>query len=255
MPTWLDPMVVGGLFGVGVLAGYLNVVAGGGSLIAVPMLIFLGLPEGVANATSRLAILMQSTTAIAKYRGAGKLDLALSRLLVPPTLIGALLGAYAATRVSDALFRSILAWVMIACAAVVVAEPLLFRGRTSGVDGAKLGVARVWLTMLAVGFYGGMVQAGMGYVILAGLTLALGLRLSDANVMKVLLVFAYTPLALGVFIWSDMVHWQFGILLSIGQALGGWLGASHALRRGEGFVRALLAVVVLLTATKLLVFS
>jgi uncharacterized protein len=254
MPTWLDPTVVCGLFGVGVLAGYLNVVAGGGSLIAVPMLIFFGLPEGMANATSRLAILMQSTTAIAKYRGAGKLDLALLKLLVPPTLVGAVLGAYSATLVSDALFRSILAWVMIGCALVVVAEPLLFGKRQDAAVPANLAVGRVWLTMLAVGFYGGMVQAGMGYVILAGLTLALGLRLADANVMKVLLVFAYTPLALGVFIWKDMVHWPFGILLSIGQALGGWLGASHALRRGEGYVRALLAVVVLLTATKLLVF-
>src|SRR5262252_9313300 len=119
LPVWTDPIVIGELFGVGVLAGYLNVIAGGGSLLAVPMLIFLGLPEGVANATSRPAILMQAVTAVLKYRGAGKLDGKLARVLLPPTLIGAVAGAVVATYVSDALFRGILAWVMIACALVV----------------------------------------------------------------------------------------------------------------------------------------
>jgi uncharacterized protein len=257
MPPWSDPIVIGELFGVGMLAGYLNVVAGGGSLLAVPLLIFLGLPEGAANATSRLAILMQGATAVTKYRAAGKLDWKLARVLLPPTLLGAVIGAVVATHVSDALFRSILAWVMIACASVVIAEPILLgrRARNSSPTPALLELSRVWPTMLLVGFYGGMVQAGMGYVMLAGMVLALGIRLADANVMKMILVVAYTPLALGVFVSKGMVHWPFAVLLAVGQALGGWLGASAALKRGEGFVRAVLAVVVLLTAIKLLWFA
>jgi uncharacterized membrane protein YfcA len=78
--------------------------------------------------------------------------------------------------------------------------------------------------------------------------------LAEANVMKMVLVVMYTPLALGVFISKGMVHWPFGILLAVGQALGGWLGATAALKRGEGFVRAVLAISVLLTAAKLLWF-
>src|SRR5262245_50788394 len=113
MPPWSDPVVILELLGVGMLAGYLNVVAGGGSLLAMPLLIFLGLPEGVANATSRVAIFTQALTAVSTYRSAGKLDWGLARALVPPTLIGAVIGALVATRVSDALFRSILAWVML----------------------------------------------------------------------------------------------------------------------------------------------
>ena len=257
MPPWSDPLVIVELFGVGMLAGYLNVVAGGGSLLAVPLLIFLGLPEGVANGTSRLAILMQAATAMAKYRSAGKLDWKLARVLLPPTLLGAVIGAVVATQVSDALFRNILAWVMIACASVVTAEPFLLgrKARDSSPSPALLEASRVWPTMLLVGFYGGMVQAGMGYVMLAGMVLALGMRLADANVMKMVLVVTYTPLALGVFVWKDMVHWPFGILLAAGQALGGWLGAAAALERGEGFVRAVLALAVLLTAIKLLWFA
>jgi uncharacterized membrane protein YfcA len=257
LPAWTDPIVIGELFGVGMLAGYLNVIAGGGSLLAVPLLIFLGLPEGIANATSRLAIFMQAATAVTKYRSAGKLDWNLSRTLLPPTLIGAFIGAFVATRVSDALFRSILAWVMIACASVVVAEPFLLgrRLRNSSPEPYPLMTPqKVWPTMLVVGFYGGMVQAGMGYVMLAGLVLVLSIRLAEANVMKMVLVITYTPLALGVFISKGMVHWPFGILLAIGQGVGGWLGATAALKRGEGFVRAVLAVTVLLTAAKLLWF-
>lgn len=255
--SWTDPIVIGELFGVGVLAGYLNVIAGGGSLLAVPLLIFLGLPEGIANATSRLAIFMQAATAVTRYRTAGKLDWKLSRTLLPPTLIGAVIGAVIATYVSDALFRSILAWVMIACASVVSAEPFLLRRKlrnSSPEPYPELVPQKVWPTMLLVGFYGGMVQAGMGYVMLAGLVLALGIRLAEANVMKMVLVVTYTPLALGVFISKGMVHWPFGILLALGQALGGWLGATAALKRGEGFVRAVLAISVLLTAAKLLWF-
>lgn len=257
MPAWLDPIIILELFGVGMLAGYLNVVAGGGSLLAVPLLIFLGLPDGVANATSRVAIFTQALTAVGKYRSAGKLDPGLSRSLLPPTLVGAVLGALLATRVSDALFRSILAWVMVACAAAVCVEPFIMRRRRESDPGTRPALPghKVWPVMLLVGFYGGLVQAGMGYVMLAGLVFALGIRLTDANVMKMVLVLTYCPLVLGVFVWQDMVHWPFGILLAVGQALGGWLGASAALKRGENFVRAVLACAVLLTAAKLVWFA
>jgi uncharacterized membrane protein YfcA len=257
MPAWSDPIVIFELFGVGMLAGYLNVVAGGGSLLAMPLLIFLGLPEGVANATSRVAIFSQSITAVAKYRSAGRISWELTRKLVPPTLIGAISGALVVTRVSDATFRSILAWVMLACAAAVCMEPFVMRRRRESmpVGLPSLPAKTVWPTMLIVGFYGGMVQAGMGYVQLAGLVLVLGLRLADANVMKMVLVFAYCPLVLAVFVRQDLVHWPFGLIMAVGQALGAWLGAAAALKRGENFVRGVLAAAVLLTATKLLWFA
>lgn len=258
LPVWTDPIVIGELFGVGMLAGYLNVLAGGGSLLAVPLLIFLGLPEGAANATSRLAIMMQAGTAVTKYRSVGKLDWYLTRKLVPPTLIGAVIGAAIATQVSNAVFRSILAWVMIACASVVCLEPFLVRRRLrNSPDDAyqPLSARKVWPTMLVVGLYGGLVQAGMGYVQLAGLVFVLGIRLAEATVMKMVLVAMYTPFALGIFVSKGMVNWPFGVLLAIGQGFGGWLGATATLRRGEGFIRAVLAVTVLLTAVKLLWFS
>lgn len=253
---WLDPIVIAELVGVGLLAGYINVLAGGGSLLVVPLLIFLGLPELTANGTSRLAIAVQALTAVWKYRSEKRIDGPLTRAVVPPALLGALAGALAATALSDALFRSILAWVMLACALFVVAEPLLLRRfkRDPSPGPLVLPPLKTWLTMAGVGFYGGMIQAGMGYVQLAGSVLVLGIGLVQANILKMVVVACYAPFALAVFAAYDMVHWPAGVLLAIGQGCGGFLGAHATLTMGERYVRAVLALVVVATALKLYLF-
>ena len=126
------------LVGVGLAAGFINVVAGGGSLLTVPLLILLGLPETVANGTSRVAIFVQNASAIIKYRREGRLDGRLLRTLVPPALVGAALGAFVATRISDATFRAVLVWVMLGCALFVVLEPKRFYDRVTSGDGPRL---------------------------------------------------------------------------------------------------------------------
>jgi uncharacterized membrane protein YfcA len=218
----------------------------------VPLLIFLGLPEGTANGTSRLAIAVQSITAVLKYRAEGRLNVSLARAVVPPALLGAGLGAVCATRLSDVVFRSMLAWVMVVCAAFVVVEPLVWRrAKQQRRAEPNLTPRKTWLTMIVVGFYGGLVQAGMGYVQLCGSVLVLGIGLMEANILKMVVVACYAPLALAIFAAHDLVHWPSGLLLAVGQAFGAWLGARAALRYGERFLRAALATVVLLTAVKL----
>jgi len=250
MPT--EPWTLAALVGVGLAAGFINVVAGGGSLLTVPLLIFLGLPETVANGTSRVAIFVQNASAITKYRREGRLDGRMLRTLVPPVLVGAALGAFVATRISDATFRAVLVWVMLGCAVFVVFEPKRLYDRAKRGDGPRLGAARVWPTLLVIGFYGGLVQAGVGYLVLAALTLVLGMQLVEANILKVVLVFAYTPIALAIFFADGLVAFVPALALSVGQALGGWLGAAATLRRGERLIRALLVVAVVASAVKLL---
>jgi len=232
----------------GVLAGFVNVLAGGGSMVTVPLLIFLGLPETTANGTSRLAILVQCIPALLTYHRGGQLDSALFKRLLPPALLGALLGATLGARVPDAGFRTLLGWVMLGCAVLVVVRPGAAEQRAA----PSLSPLRVWPLLFAIGLYGGLIQVNVGYLILASLTLLLGLGLQAANVMKTVLVAAYTPLALVVFALNGRVDLWHGAVLSVGSALGGWLGASAALRRGEGVIRALLAVVVVVTGLKLL---
>lgn len=244
---------VAALLAVGVAAGFVNVVAGGGSLLAMPLLIFLGLPETVANGTTRLAILTQSVAAITAFQRAGRIDHALLARFAPPALLGALVGAYGASQLADASFRGILGWVMLGCAAFVVVNPKL--GATAGGEPARpprTSPAWVWPTLFVIGLYGGAIQAGVGYLVLAALVLLLRVDLVQANILKVVLVGVYTPLALAVFLWQGQVDLWLGLLLSVGHAIGAWLGAAATLRRGERFVRVMLVVVVVASALKLL---
>ena len=245
---------VAALLAIGLVAGFVNVVAGGGSLLSLPLLIFFGLPETVANGTSRLAILMQSVTAVTAFHRAGRIDYKLLARLTPPALLGAVAGAFFASQLADDSFRGILGWVMLGCAAFVVINPRL--GAADGLSRPpRTSPVWVWPTLLAIGVYGGAVQAGVGYLVLAGLVLLLRVDLVQANVLKVVLVGVYTPLALGIFLWQGQVDLWLGLLLSVGQALGGWLGAAAALRRGERFLRFMLALVVLGSGLKLLLDS
>ncbi len=236
----------------GVAAGYLNVVAGGGSLLTVPLLIFLGLPDTIANGTSRIAIFVQNGAATLAYARAGKLDRALFARLTWPALVGAAAGAALASSMQDAAFRDVLAAAMLGCAALVALPSRALARDSDGAEGPRLGAARLWPVMLAIGFYGGLIQAGVGYLFLALLTFVLRLSLLDANILKVAVVFAYTPIALAFFLAEDKVAWWPGVVLSVGQAAGGLLGVRAALARGESFIRIALAVTVLVSAIKLL---
>jgi uncharacterized membrane protein YfcA len=232
----------------GAASGFLNVVAGGGSLITVPLLIFLGVPETTANGTSRLAIFVQCIPALLTYRRAGQLDMPLLRRLGPPALAGALLGALVGARLPDAGFRSLLGAVMLACAVLVVLKP---PSPARSVE-PRLSAARVVPLLFAIGVYGGLLQASVGYLILAALTFGLALSLQAANVMKTVLVALYTPLAISVFAVHGRLDLPTGAVLCVGSAFGGWLGAKEALRRGERFIRIVLALVVLASGVKLL---
>jgi hypothetical protein len=243
---------VAALLAVGVVAGFVNVAAGGGSLLSVPLLIFLGLPETVANGTSRLAILTQSITAVAAFRRGGRIDRALVARLAPPALLGAAAGAYGATQLADDSFRALLGWVMLGCAAFVAINPRLGSAQDGAARAPRRSAVWVWPTLLVIGVYGGAVQVGVGYLVLAGLVLLLRIDLIEANVLKTVLIGLYTPLALGIFLWHGQVDLWFGLVLSTGQALGGWLGASASMQRGERFLRAMLAVVVVASGLKLL---
>jgi len=242
--AWLLLLVVG------VAAGYANVVAGGGSLLTVPALIFLGVPDTAANGTSRIAILVQNVFAVATYERAGKLDKKLLLTLSPPVILGAGVGAAYAAHMSDAGFRTVLGWVMLGCAALVAMPGGVLASKKE--LPRRLSARFVWPVMLVIGLYGGMIQAGIGYLILALLTFGLRLSLLDANVMKVAVVLVYTPVALGLFLLEGKLLLVPGLALSAGQAIGGVLGARAAIERGEPFVRLVLIVVVLASAVKLL---
>lgn len=229
----------------GLTAGFMNVMAGGGSLLTMPALIFLGLPPAAANGTNRVAILLQNVSAVGSFRQRGFSDFKRSLGLAACTVPGAVVGAVAAVEVDPVLFKRILAGVM------VVALVLILRGRR-GDQGA--GSAHpVWAHIAAVfaGVYGGFIQAGVGFVLMAILHRLLRLDLVRVNMHKVFIVGVYTVPALLVFVLEGEVSWVAGLVLAAGNSLGGWIGAQVTISRGERAVRVVFVVAVLAMAARL----
>src|SRR3989304_8129501 len=161
MELWQFPVI----FTVGVIAGVINTPAGGGSLIPLPMLIFLGLPATVANGTNRLAITVQSVFAVAGFKRKGVSDFKSSLLMSLPALIGAIIGAQLAVDVSDILFKRILAVVMILVLGLILWNPIRRGQGNVQYNGGITSLSRSrriasMLIFFFIGVYGGFIQAG-----------------------------------------------------------------------------------------------
>jgi uncharacterized membrane protein YfcA len=246
MPQWIIYLI---LFGVGILAGIINVNAGGGSSITLPALIFLGLEGAVANGTNRIGILIQNIFAVASFRKRQFHEFPSSLTLACFTLPGAVAGALLSVRLDDEWFRRILAVIMVG----IVLSMLLPRLKP-GSSRKSPAPSRSWLiypAMVAIGFYGGFIQVGVGFLLMASLYHLLRISLVRVNMHKVFIVAIYTLPALLIFALSGKVDWFSGLILGAGTATGAWWGAHFAIKGGEKMIRALLAVAILVMAARL----
>jgi len=240
------------LFAVGIVAGILNVLAGGGSLLTLPLLIFMGLSGAVANGTNRIAIFCQNIFAIRGFRKRGVMPLELVLLCTPPALIGSWVGASLAVNMDDQLFKRLLAFIMIGVLIFTAVDPMK-RFRAEDVTLGLWRKAAIVISFFVVGIYGGFVQAGVGFIIITAL-LAHGLDLVRINAIKVFVIFAYTFIALGVFIYHGQVDYSLGIALAVGNSVGGVLGAKLAVDKGHDWIKKVVTATVLVFALKLLFF-
>ncbi|MDH5590314.1 MAG: sulfite exporter TauE/SafE family protein [Gemmatimonadota bacterium] len=238
------------LFAVGLVAGTLNVLAGGGSMIALPVMIFLGLPATVANGTNRVAILLQNVGAASSFHRRRLISPAWLRFGVPPAFVGAALGTWAAVVVGDVAFQKILAAVLVLATAWMLWHPV--KAPTEGDTVPPTGRARWGFLALffLVGVYGGFIQAGIGFVILA-VTSAAGLDLVRGNALKVTLVLTFTPLALAIFAFSGKVDWAMGLALAAGNVLGAQVGVHLVVLKGHAWIRRVVTVTIVIFALKL----
>jgi len=234
------------LFGVGAVAGFINVNAGGGSSLTLPTLIFLGLDAAVANGTNRIGLILQNIFAVTSFRKNKIFKFKTSIFLAVFTLPGAIIGAIFATQVSNTLFQRILGGVLI----LVVISMFFFRSYKKDV----LESSRSWFiypTLFVIGFYGGFLQVGVGFLLMAALYHLLRVNLVFVNMHKVFIILIYTIPALAVFSLTGNVNWKFGLVLAAGNALGGWWGAHAAVKGGEKVIRIILAVAITIMAGKL----
>jgi uncharacterized protein len=243
---WLDLLL---LLAVGAVAGVINAMAGGGSFLVLPVLIGLCLPPGVANGTSRLAVLTQSGAALATFHRRGVRAHRLSAKLAGPMIAGAVLGSWLATRLDDDLFRPLIGVVLLAWAIILLVKPDRFLRPP---DEQREPNPTSYLLAVAVGIYGGFLQAGVGFPVIALLTGQLGYDLVRANSVKVTLILAYTLFALPVFVLAGQVAWAPAIVLAFGTIVGAWLGARWQLEKGGAVVRWFVLVMVAVSGVAML---
>lgn len=237
------------LFGAGLVAGTINVLAGGGSFLTLPLLIFFGLPPTVANATNRIGVLLQNVGAVWGFHRHGVLDWKSVAWAAGPATLGAVVGTWMALGVGDQTFQRILAFLMVAVTLWSLWNPL--KGRADKAQGGpRAGLLAVGFFF--VGVYGGFVQAGVGFFILAATTLA-GLDLVRGNAVKVLSVLLLTSVSLAIFAGHGKVDWVLGLALGAGNTVGGFVGVRLAVRRGHEWLRKVVTACILFFAVLLLV--
>ncbi len=248
----MDPLAwqLPALAAVGFVSGFLNILAGGGSLLTLPLLIFLGLPATVANATNRVGILCQNIFSLGAFRRHGVLPLKLALICTAPSLMGSYLGALWAVDIDDRLFQRLLAGIMIGVLIIILWDP------AKRLQGKEMHFTPLRLTVLLVSFffigiYGGFVQAGVGFIIIPAL-LVHGFDLVRTNAVKIFVILAFTVPALAVFAWHGQVDWLLGLVLGVGNASGGWVASHVAVRKGHDWIKRVVSITVLVLALKLL---
>lgn len=247
----LSVPVIMAVVGVGFVAGFINMFAGSGSLLTLPMLMFLGLPANVANGTNRIAIFLQNVVAVGSYKKQKVLYPKLDYKLALPAVAGSLIGASLAVNINEQMMEYTIAGLLIVMFFFILLKPDRWVKSRAGAAEAK---PRVWqyVVFFFIGIYGGFIQAGVGFFLLAGLVLAAGYDLVKANAVKVFIVLIYTAFAIGVFFWNEQINLQAGLILAVGNMLGALVGARFAVKWGARFVRYILLAALLGSALHLL---
>jgi len=241
---------------VGTIAGFINTVAGGGSVIVLPaLIIFIGLPAGIANGTNRVGIIIQTLFSAWGFKSKGVSPFVLGKkksiILGLITLIGAVIGAEIAIDIPEKLFTKILSFVMIGVLILTFWKP-----KPPQILNTKPQLAYV-LTLVVffvIGIYAGFIQAGTGLLIIITLSIFNNLNLVQSNALKTVIAFLLTVGTISVFAYHNQINYWYGILLAIGNAFGGWIASRWSVKKGDKAIQIFMTIAVILMAVKLWLF-
>ena len=239
---------------IGMISGFLNTIAGGGTLIVLPVLIFMGLPGPVANATARVGIFTQNIFAVGGFHSKGvKLPFPYTFYLCLSSLFGGYLGARMAISVPDDLFKKILAVIMV----LVVLNIVFSKKKKEIIPEEQLSTVKQIIGIIGfflLGVYGGFIQAGIGFLVIALLTRLHHFDLVKTNYIKVFAAIIYTGVAVVTFALAGMIEWKTGLMLAIGQGIGAWFTSRWSVDAGEKWIKRVLVVAVVIFAVRLWFF-
>jgi len=234
----------------GIFVGFINTLSGGGSVISLSLLIILGLPANIANGTNRISIFFQTLSSVGSFTRQKMFDNLRPVWLGIPATVGSVIGAYVAVDVSGKVIEIAMSAAMVIMVFFLFYKPDKWLKENPALLTKRL---RWWqfLIFFAVGFYGGFIQVGVGYFLLMSLVLGVGYDLVKANAVKNLIVFFYAIFALLVFIIDGKVNYMYGLILSVGSIIGALIASHLAVKKGAGFIRAVIVLSVVLTVLQI----
>ena len=235
----------------GFIAGFINTLAGSGSLITVPLLMFIGLPANVANATNRVMIFFATIVGVSSFRQQKVFKFKDNIWLSVPAIVGAVIGAKIAVDINELIMTRIIGGLMVFLLFTIIYKPQKWLKKVGENTESKFSVWQ-YIVMFFVGLYGGFIQIGVGVFLLSGLVLTAGFDLIKANAVKLFIIMIYTAFALGIFIYNGQVNFVAGLLLAAGSTVGTFIASRIAVGWGVKFVRIVLMVVVIVAAIKFL---
>jgi len=227
----------------GFIVGFINTLAGGGTIISLSLFMFLGMPPTLANGTNRVAVVMQTLTSSLGFRRHQALDIRKVTILGIPTVIGSLIGTWIAVDIPSSTFEIILAISMIVMLFFVIYKPSRWLSGKESLINKKSSPLLLFIFFL-IGIYGGLIYVGVGYYLIAASVLGAGYDLMRANAAKVYIVLLYVPFTLIFFMAHGEVNYQYGLIHGIGNVAGAWIATRFAVNWGVNFVRWVLVVVV-----------
>ncbi len=245
----LEIWKLGLLLAAGLLAGFINSVAGSGSLLTLPALLFLGLPADIANGTNRIGIASQGIAAVLGYRKGGVTIIPKTLYLLIPCVLGAFLGSTIAIQLSTAVIRIAITVILLSMIGVMFLNPRRWEreeGDYSQIHRRPL----VWSILFIIGAYAGFIQVGTGFLLLFALVLVGEMDLLNGNVLKNIAQLVLQLSALPVYLHGGKINWTAGLTLAMGMSLGAWFGSRMAAKRGVKFLRAVIITAVVLFSSR-----
>ncbi len=232
----------------GTAAGFLNVIAGGGSLLTLPILNFVGLDLGIANATNRVSILLQNFSAMGLYHKRGRIKWREVWPYIIPAVAGAIIGTLTAVYMPPKAFRVIAAVSICTMGLLLIVKPTMWENPS----GEPFSPVVRTVVLFAVGIYGGFLQAGVGFLLIWAIVGGCKEDLKEANIIKIVVTALYTVASLILFASFGMVNWYAAPALALGSMAGGNMGARFNLRGDKKWIRWLLTIAVFISAGKIL---
>ncbi|MDR0420401.1 MAG: sulfite exporter TauE/SafE family protein [Prevotellaceae bacterium] len=230
---------------VGFVVGFVNTVAGSATAITYILFMAMGMPISVANATSRVGVLLQFTTSSIMFKKKGFLDFKEAFKIGMPVMFGSIFGAEFATLINQHIFEIVLAIFLSVMIFFMFYDAKIFMNGQPEKRHERFTTIK-WIAFFIIGFYGGFTHIGVGILLIFASVMLAGMNIVEANAVKQFAVMLYTPVALTVFALHGQINWKVGLIYSAGNILGAIVGTRTTMRFGGNFIRWCVVVIIII---------